>query len=692
MSSQEFIDSSVVNFRSFLVFGLQGRKSTETKSKRQKKSKDAWSSRKDSRKFVASKEEIHQRHKTSAFPNDILNETAGPCSTSRVASEASESLHSSVDKTDAETKEEFIETQLSRPRNSGLVDVPCLSSVKREEEVIATKTSEVAPSSLDRESLTELTPQVVTLESPKEDAPEALACWDLNTTHGEGPRIGANGIDSTVVLNGEPTLLDRNLSDDITITLVEENTHTASPTGSFEKPSLITTKGDETTDCEEKMEGDFTEKDCRDRAEPCRQVNDETNEASTVKEVEIPSSTTERLDKVSVVNASEKIGASSEPTACFSMDRISGGSDVVEGIAEKTVENIPRENSNSSEVHPSTESQQDVGFISETKHLANSFSVFSSNCSDLNGDHLFGNKGLKTYSKKLTPIKRKSSAKDGKLEDDSVFSKVYKMDNGKSSKMALKKLFQDKRKADMSQNLPKGLSNSHAKQKRFGKQCEIQRLLSEQTKKSRKKPCSKVKLPSKKAKCEEEEEEEEEEVGTNRGIDDLVKENAVKNVKLVDDVDRGLNSFSFVTDQSVEDVAAGHSPTGKGAPISQFEDTKGNNEKMDISKERIQEKSPKKKLLKSKEQDISYDKNVVADSTGVSKDEPANGENFESLVESVMDEEIPVIYNVESEYSIESLRYFMEVERNGPFSSSPLPLFQGKSTCVVFVMNSFHSY
>lgn len=269
--------------------------------------------------------------------------------------------------------------------------------------------------------------------------------------------------------------------------------------------------------------------------------------------------------------------------------------------------------------------------------------MFSSNCSDLNGDHLFGNKGLKTYSKKLTPIKRKSSAKDGKLEDDSVFSKVFKIDNGKSSKMALKKLFQDKRKADMSQNLPKEHSNSHAKQKRFGKQCEIQGLLSEQTKKSRKKPCSKVKLPSKKAKCEEEEEE-----GTNRGIDDLVEENAVINVKLADDVDKGLNSVSFVTDQSVEDVAASHSPTGKGVPISQFEDTKVNNEKMDISKERIHEKSPKKKLLKSKERDVIYDKNVVADSTGVSKDEPANGENFESLVESVMDEEIPVIYNVEN--------------------------------------------
>ena len=633
---------------------MQGRKSTETKNKRQKKSKDACISRKQSKKFGLSKEEIHQRRKTLAFPNDLLNETLVSCSTSRVASEAPKSVNSFVDKTEPETNEEFIDNQRGRPRNPGLVDVPCLSPVKTEEESIAAKTLDVAPSLLDRESLTGLTSQVVTPESAQGDAPEAPACWNLSTTRLEGPRIGTNDIDSTTVLNGEPTSLDKNLADDMTVTLVQENTDTASPTGSFVKPSLITTKGGETTDCGEKTEGDVTEKDFRDRPESCRQVNDETSEASTVEEENIPSAITEGLDKMSVVNGSEKMGASSEPTACFSMDRISGGSDLVEDIAEKTDEIIPHENSNSSEVQPSTESQQHAGFISETKRLANSFSVFSSNCSDHNGDHLFGNKGLKTYSKKFSPIKRKSSTKDGKLEDNSLFSKVFKMDSGKSSKMALKKLVKSKRKAEMSQNVPNELSNSQAKKKSFGKQREIQGLLSEKTKKSRKKPCSKVKLPSKKAKCEEDEEKEE---GTNRGISDSVDENAVKNEALVDDVDRGLNSVSFVTDQSVADMAASHRPTGKGAPITQFEDTKGNNEKMDISNERIREKSPKKKILKSKEQDIINDKHVGANSTAVSKDELANGENLESLVDSVMDEEIPVIYNGESEYSFESLRY-----------------------------------
>ena len=267
----------------------------------------------------------------------------------------------------------------------------------------------------------------------------------------------------------------------------------------------------------------------------------------------------------------------------------------------------------------------------------NCFSVFSSNSSDHNGD-LFAEKELKTYSRRITPNKRKSisTSKENITERSTVISKVLKMDNSESLDVDGNKIeaHENGNKMD-NQVLDSDLSkDSQPEQK------SIKRQQNSRTKGkiSRKKSTSENKIPAKRAKS---------------GDSNCDNTEAIQNnsqMELDDEASKLVDSVSFVADQAIEDVTINHSPTLKDVPGEQFDFVKLNDEVLnDKSKEKIREMTSIRKKIKEKEKKRKKkeNKNELPASATVVKKELVDGESLETVVDSVLDEKIAVIYNGE---------------------------------------------
>ena len=323
------------------------------------------------------------------------------------------------------------------------------------------------------------------------------------------------------------------------------------------------------------------------------------------------------LSKKSSSKTSQKEGTSSSDNLSVK--------DIIAGLkTSKLSANILEKKQLTMDVDPSLALQKPFLNSGPKDFTTNRFSVFSSNSTELDGE-LFSGKELKTYSKKVTPNKRKSSSNGSILEDSSAISKVLKMDNKEASEIVT-----ENSKVEVDKKLNRKLLNTQPKQKLTSRQLQNSVPSAAKGKMSRKTSTDESSRRVKKAKCEE--------------STDSTQRKSVGNVELRDEVNSVVDSVSFVADQAVIDIAINHSPTMKDMPANQFEP---NNERLNNkSKERIREMTFKKKeLLKAKEQKRKEKKNVSAVLPMVVKSELDDGENFETMVDSVLDEEIAVIYN-----------------------------------------------
>lgn len=297
--------------------------------------------------------------------------------------------------------------------------------------------------------------------------------------------------------------------------------------------------------------------------------------------------------------------------------------------------------SNAMEVDTFPASQKPPAIPDARQLTENSFSLFSSNSSDHNGE-LFAEKELKTYSRRITPNKRKSrsTSKENITERSTVISKVLKMDNSESLDADGNKIeaHKNENKTD-NQVLDTDLSkNSQPEQK------SIKRQQNSRTKGkiSRKKSTSENKIPAKRAKS---------------GDSNCDSTEAIQNnsqMELEGEASKLVDSVSFVADQAIEDVTINHSPTMKDVPCEQFDFVNPNNEVLnDKSKEKIREMtSIRKKMKEKKKKKKKENKNEFPASAKVVKKEPVDGESLETVVDSVLDEQIAVIYNGEGKFRI----------------------------------------
>lgn len=127
-------------------------------------------------------------------------------------------------------------------------------------------------------------------------------------------------------------------------------------------------------------------------------------------------------------------------------------------------------------------------------------------------------------------------------------------------------------------------------------------------------------------------------------------------VKLKDNITREedknhVDSVSFVADQVVNEISINHSPTAKDAPGDQFGAVKVNSERQNRrSKERIREITSKKKELKSREEKNKERQQRGVGLPSVCVKEPDTADSLETVVDSVLDEEIALIYKADGEY------------------------------------------
>lgn len=310
-----------------------------------------------------------------------------------------------------------------------------------------------------------------------------------------------------------------------------------------------------------------------------------------------------------------------------------------ESVASKTME-----------VDPPTALTQKPS-MSEVKPViaTNCFSLFSSNCADHNGE-IFTGEGLKTYSKRATANKRKSVSKESSVEDSSTVSKVLKMDNKKSSEVDhMKNVIHENSKVELAKKLNKKLSNSQPEEQALKRLPQNSVIPAERGKPCRKKSTEESKVQSKKVKCEEN--------NSNNASADTIQQKPVTRLELKNIVNtrteegNSVDSVSFVADQVVKEVSINHSPTMKDMPGNQFEAGEANTSRLGSrSKERIREMTSKKKELKAKEEKRREKKKAKASEglpTVVVNKEPETTESLETVVDSVLDEEIPVIYKGE---------------------------------------------
>ena len=591
---------------------------------------------------------------TSPLLPNSSTENSIPCSSKGIVSRVQEFTNNSLNQNFSENKRECIVNNHELPRSLGLVDShPSHPSVVKtqsiaEERNTVTKVPEMAPPLVREESPKKMTPTESIGDIMKEAPSGGVTSWGSERTASNEPSFSANIAESSNISNGEIKECTDKTS--VKKEVAEEVRKTTVSRGLLEKPSLTASKEEGTAGSEiVSGNGVITKypktselRSLLEKASSIRPVSEETN-SSKLKSFEqeeerLASATSEGLKKPSVKVAEQEV---SKPLPLsHSRNSISDECKLPVNISEESqINNSQDEASNFMEAEsPVVSTKPSLG--PGTKQLTtNCFSVFSSNSADHNGE-LFANKELRTYSKKVTPIKRKASSKESPAEDNSVVSKVFRVDDSKTPEIDIKKLVQENRKVELSSTL----LNSQPDQELFNKQHENMLPSEERGKKSRKKSTSEGKLPTKKAKCEENK--------GSRVSGDSALDESVRQEDLKDKDGNIVNLVSFVADQAVKDIAINHSPTMKDAPTTQFEVVKQNSERLSRSKERIREMTSKRKQLKAKEQNrIERSQGSVVLPVLV-KQEPENGESFEKVVDSVLDEEIAVIYNGEGKYPV----------------------------------------
>ena len=271
-------------------------------------------------------------------------------------------------------------------------------------------------------------------------------------------------------------------------------------------------------------------------------------------------------------------------------------------------------------------------------------SMSSSNSADHNGE-LFSGEGLKTYLRKVTPNKRKLGTEDNFVEDNSIAKKALTMGNKESPETdRLKDIIPNNSKVELAKRLNKKFANSHLEEKTVQSQHQLSVSSSERTKASRKNSADANNVLTKRSRREE---------IMSSDVDDARHKT---DVKLKDNITREedknhVDSVSFVADQVVNEISINHSPTAKDAPGDQFGAVKVNSERQNSrSKERIREITSKKKELKSREERNKERQQRGVGLSSVCVKEPDTADSLETVVDSVLDEEIALIYKADGEY------------------------------------------
>lgn len=271
-------------------------------------------------------------------------------------------------------------------------------------------------------------------------------------------------------------------------------------------------------------------------------------------------------------------------------------------------------------------------------------SMSSSNSADHNGE-LFSGEGLKTYLRKVTPNKRKLGTEDNFVEDNSIAKKALTMGNKESPETdRLKDIIPNNSKVELAKRLNKKFANSHLEEKTVQSQHQLSVSSSERTKASRKNSADANNVLTKRSRREE---------IMSSDVDDARHKTDVKlkdNITREEDKNR-VDSVSFVADQVVNEISINHSPTAKDAPGDQFGAVKVNSERQNSrSKERIREITSKKKELKSREERNKERQQRGVGLSSVCVKEPDTADSLETVVDSVLDEEIALIYKADGEY------------------------------------------
>ena len=271
-------------------------------------------------------------------------------------------------------------------------------------------------------------------------------------------------------------------------------------------------------------------------------------------------------------------------------------------------------------------------------------SMSSSNSADHNGE-LFSGEGLKTYLRKVTPNKRKLGTEDNFVEDNSIAKKALTMGNKESPETDCLKDIPNNSKVELAKRLNKKFANSHLEEKTVQSQHQLSVSSSERTKASRKNSADANNVLTKRSRREE---------IMSSDVDDARHETDVK-LQLKDNITREedknrVDSVSFVADQVVNEISINHSPTAKDAPGDQFGAVKVNSERQNSrSKERIREITSKKKELKSREERNRERQQRGVGLPSVCVKEPDTADSLETVVDSVLDEEIALIYKADGE-------------------------------------------
>lgn len=272
-------------------------------------------------------------------------------------------------------------------------------------------------------------------------------------------------------------------------------------------------------------------------------------------------------------------------------------------------------------------------------------SMSSSNSADHNGE-LFSGEGLKTYLRKVTPNKRKLGTEDNFVEDNSIAKKALTMGNKESPETDRLKDIPNNSKVELAKRLNKKFANSHLEEKTVQSQHQLSVSSSERTKASRKNSADANNVLTKRSRWEE---------IMSSDVDDARHKTDVK-LQLKDNITREedknrVDSVSFVADQVVNEISINHSPTAKDAPGDQFGAVKVNSERQNSrSKERIREITSKKKELKSREERNKERQQRGVGLPSVCVKEPDTADSLETVVDSVLDEEIALIYKADGEY------------------------------------------
>lgn len=271
-------------------------------------------------------------------------------------------------------------------------------------------------------------------------------------------------------------------------------------------------------------------------------------------------------------------------------------------------------------------------------------SMSSSNSADHNGE-LFSGEGLKTYLRKVTPNKRKLGTEDNFVEDNSIAKKALTMGNKESPETDCLKDIPNNSKVELAKRLNKKFANSHLEEKTVQSQHQLSVPSSERTKASRKNSADANNVLTKRSRREE---------IMSSDVDDARHKTDVK-LQLKDNITREedknrVDSVSFVADQVVNEISINHSPTAKDAPGDQFGAVKVNSERQNSrSKERIREITSKKKELKSREERNRERQQRGVGLPSVCVKEPDTADSLETVVDSVLDEEIALIYKADGE-------------------------------------------